>query len=1111
MSAEKKSVVSGALSLDGLTAAQKEAVSARGRVLVSASAGSGKTTTMVKKIIAAVADGVSLGDMLVLVYNDAAANELRERLHGALFDAACVSDGKNREVFREALDALGAAQIGTIHSFCRSLIKENFEKLGISPSFDILSEREAEKYEDEALGVVFARLFDDKDATFMQLADALSSKRKEDGLRAAVRKIYSVIEIQSDRVGFAEKIRAGYRAADGGEYRRVLEEALHSEARRIREALESVLPVHAATGQKSWLLKCSAVARMCAEAEEADFARITELAADTSVFGMRAAKKEGADDDAVELGKDACNAAKKMFADWLSAFGGLDIASMHAQNAVFVDKLLELAKMLDDELFAMKRTDDVMTYADLEYFAAELVRMCDFKGRFKAVFVDEYQDVNPVQEFIINSLLPEDAFMVGDVKQCIYAFRLADPDIFLRRKRDYDANNGGKAIEFNVNFRSVSAVLKFVNEIFDVVMTKESAGVDYASDGHFGNIEKTDSPDAGSEGGAEVHVFPYKGRSSKPGIYEEARFIAGKIRELTANAKGENGRPVGFGDCVVLVRSRSADMKRLASYLADEGIPVDDGIFDGDTPRAERELVRFLSVLNNPRDDINLAGFMLSYFGGFDESELALIAAERTDGGDFYDAVLAAAGKDTTLGKKTAAMLAMLDEYRLKASFKNVTELMQSIVSDFDLDAYAATESEGGAEKLLSFIATTEGRESSSGIGKFLAAYAAAQDGRAETKRPAGGNRVRFATYHAYKGLESPVVFAAGAAAGASGRRTDGTVLTDNKGFVGLNYYDFVSRREVRTLSYHALRRMTAERERRESMRLYYVLLTRAKQYLYVTGACGEKKAANLGKRPLITAPESLLDYIFDVRFRHGLSAPCIKHEVAENAPGVVIDRPLPPLGSVKEEDAEIIAKTQSFKYPYTAETELSMKYSVSALDGGGDELTLGAFADRADEGIIYHKIMERIDLGASDEEAVCEELNRMVAEGSLTAEETEQVDLSAVVRCLKSPLMQKARESTCYREKSFLMYVPAAEVGQGGSKDKVLVQGVIDLLIDGDERVIVDFKNSLLQNAEALEKYKKQLKLYKKAVESSFLGKVDKILLYSFKTGKIVDAEKDI
>ena len=1095
-----------ALTYEGLTPSQREAVAAEGRVLVSASAGSGKTTTMVRKIISAVAAGVPLKDMLVLVYNDAAANELRERLHSALFEAACVSDGAEREMFRDALDALASARIGTIHSFCRSLIKENFEKLGVSPSFDILSQGEAERYENEAMNTVFARYFAEGDEVFMQLADALSYGRKEDGLRDAVARIYDVTEIRPDREAFIERVRESFRARDGGEYRRVLEEKMHAAARRIRLALESVLTVHSATGQESYLAKCRAVIRECERVEEADMDGITAISRNTSAFEMKAVKKKGADEDAVELSKEAFDEAKKLFGEWKEAFFGVDIAGMHAQNAVFVDKLLEIVQRTDVEFSAMKRADDVMSYADLEFFAAELVRENDFSGKFLRVFVDEYQDVNPVQEFIIDSLLPADAFMVGDVKQSIYAFRLADPEIFLNRKRRYSEHDGGRAIEFNTNFRSVSAVLKFVNELFDVIMTEESAGVDYASEGHFAiGEDKKDADGNALCGGAEVHLFPYEGRSSKAGIYEEARFIAGKIRELISGATGEDGRSLGYGDCTVLVRSRSAAMRRLAEYIAAEGIPVDAGIFAAETSRAERELVRFLSVLDNPRNDIDLAGFMLSYFGGFDESDLAFIAPLRPEGGDLYDAVLAAAKEDDPLGHRVAEMLKMLDSYRLKASFKSVPELMQSIVSDFDLDAYAELEGDGGAAKLTAFVTAKAGKDNWSGIGKFLADYAAAEKERTDAKRPSGGNKVRFATYHAYKGLESPVVFAAGTASGLSPRRTEGDMLTDNRGYIGLSHFDFGKRAKTRTLSLRAVRAMTEERERREEMRIYYVLLTRAKQYIYVTGACARKKAEAFGKRPSVKAPNCLMDHISEVKYKRGISARCFVHDVAEAAPGVVLDKPLPPLGIARKEDSAAIERAISFEYPYDGATRLAMKYSVSALDGGGDELTLGAFADRADEGIIYHKIMEHIDLAATSEAAVAEEIGRMVLAGTLSEEEAKAADVGCIVRCLRSPIMQLARESVCFRERSFMMYLPAEEVGQCGD-DKVLVQGVIDLLIDGRERVIVDFKNSYLRSEEALEKYKKQLNLYKKAVESSFFGKVDKILLYSFKTGRTIE-----
>lgn len=1102
------------ISLAKLTDRQREAVMTEGKVLVSASAGSGKTTTMVTKIIHAVSQGVALGDMLVLVYNEAAANELREKLHDKLFEAACLSNGAERERFTRSLDELTSANIGTIHAFCRSLIKENFEKLGVSPAFDILNESEAAKYFDDATNAVFARYYSERDEVFMQLVDVLSQSRKEDNLRDVVKNIYAVTEIQPDRKSFVQSVRESYRDVWGGEYARVAVAGARSELLRIKKILENELPVLHGTGQTKYVDKARAVIELCEAAQTADFAGMSRLARDCEgVFAVRVKISPGGDRDAVDITKEAIKSAATVFRNWNNTYADSEqITAMHAQNAVFADKLLEITERTDDEFAALKRDDDVMTYSDLEFFAAELVRKFDFKGRFKAVFVDEYQDVNPVQEFIIDSLLPENAFMVGDVKQCIYAFRLADPGIFLDRKRRYDYGiTPGKSIAFNSNFRSVNAVLDFVNELFDVIMTEKSSDVDYAGEGHFVvGKPKEDKEGHALEGGAEVHYFPYEGNSDKKGVYAEAKFIADKIKSLVGTVRDEDGKTTGYGDCVVLIRSRSASTKRLARFIAAEGIPLDTGIFADESSRPEDELVGFLTVLDNPRNDIPLAGFMLSYFGGFDESELAVIAAKRGEGEDFYDAVLAAAKESTPLGRKTADMLAMLDEYRLKASFKSVPELMQSIVSDFNYDAYVEACGEGSAEKIIAFVTARADKDSAAGLGKFLAAYGKAKSDRSD-RRPAGGDKVRIATYHSYKGLEAPVVFAAGAGIPWGGRSNDADVVTDNRGFIGLNYFDFEKRVKLPTLTMRAVKLMKSERERREEMRLYYVLLTRAKQYLYVTGAYPVTKSESFGKKPLKDAPKCLLDYISEVKYENGLKTPCFRHETEECLPHTEAVAPFVRPGAPLPTDEAVLKRAMSFEYPHFAETGLAMKYSVSALDGGGDEVTLGAFADRADEGVIYHKIMEHIDFGATDAAAVRDELARMVAEGVLTEEERAQADVKALVRCLESPIMKKARESTCLREKSFIMYVAASEVGQGESSDKVLVQGVIDLLIDGKERIIVDFKNSLLNNAEALEKYKKQLKLYKKAVESSFLGKVDKILLYSFKTGKTVDVEKDI
>ena len=1100
--------------LKGLTDSQREAVTAEGRVLVSASAGSGKTTAMVRKIVSEAEKGVSVKDMLILVYNEAAAAEIKDRLHSALFEAACLADGKKRRDLRDDIDALPSASIGTIHSFCGRFIRENFEKLGVSPSFDILGESEAKRYEEEALDAVFERLNASGDETYLRLADALASGRRENYFRAVVKKLYEVIEIQPDRAAFREKVRASYDDPDGGIYTEAIARSVREKARRAREVLEYTLPAHSVAGHESYAAKSAAMIPWLVAVEHAGFAEIMRLIRETSVLDMKCAVKSGTRNEMSEASRKTyasiSNACKKLLAD----FADRDfIERSRAQNAEFVSKLLDIAAELDGELTAMKRADDVMSYSDLEHYAAELVRSGEFAGTFKQVYVDEYQDVNPVQEFIIANLLPEDAFMVGDVKQSIYGFRLADPAIFLGRKHRYERGEGGRAIEFNSNFRSVRTVLEFVNEVFDGIMTKETSDIDYAVDGHFEiGGEKKDVTGEPLTGAAEIHVFESCG-SARSAPHEEAAFVISKIRELVGRVRKEDGSLISYGDCAILVRSRSPLVYELADRLEAAAIPVDRGILARSASAPEAALVRFLSVIDNPRNDIELAGFMLSFFGGFDESELALIAGRRPAGGDLYDAVLAEAKEDTPLGKKTAAMLDVLADYRLKASFKSVHELMQSIVSDFEYDAYVRASGEGGADKIVAFVAKEGGGDSHAGIGRFLETYAAASSAKKEGGRPSGGDRVHIATHHAYKGLESPVVFVVGTGAKFGGDKTRGApvnVRVDNRGYVAMKHFDFGARKTADTYTMAALEVMEEERARKEELRLFYVALTRAKQYLYITGSCTPAQYAAFGGPPSVDPPKTLLGFLSDLRFRGGLKHPCVSHPSSGPALPVVRTEDLPSFGEAREGDVAAIKKALSFVYPHRTATGLAMKYSVSALDGGGDEVTLGAFADRADEGIAYHKVMEHIDFAAQGREGVERELDAMVASGAITEKERAEVDADAVARCLAHPVMQLARESVCHREKSFLMYVPAKEVGAASTEDRVLVQGVIDLLIDGRERVIVDFKNSALRSAEALEKYKKQLNLYKKAVESSFSGKVDRILLYSFKTGDIVELEKE-
>ena len=338
----------------------------------------------------------------------------------------------------------------------------------------------------------------------------------------------------------------------------------------------------------------------------------------------------------------------------------------------------------------------------------------------------------------------------------------------------------------------------------------------------------------------------------------------------------------------------------------------------------------------------------------------------------------------------------------------------------------------------------------------------------------------------------------------------------DSKGYIALNDFDFESaEKNDRTIARFATRKLYDKKTLGEEMRLLYVALTRAKRYMYVTSSISNEKLKTFGKIKGISAPGSMLDIIDDAicngaNISYSLHRNELLDDISQKKQTYVFPAANPELvGKIEE--------MQSFVYPHEKATKLAIKYSVSALDSL-DEQTVSAYTDGdfKDVGTIYHKIMQHIDFATSGVKEVEQEIARLVEEKAITQEEVDMAReadgdefLKKIARCLDGDIIRKAyeweKQGRCVREKAFMMYKPAREVRSDFDADeKVLVQGVIDLFIDGDEKIIVDFKNSLLKNENSLEKYEKQLNLYRIAVESAISAKVDKLLLYSFKTGEI-------
>jgi len=1125
-----------------LTDQQKRAVLEKGKILVSAAAGSGKTATMVKRIMLMIGEGLSIKNILVLVYNTAAADELKDRLYAELFDRACSESGKERERYRRELDNLPFCHISTIHSFCAALLRENFDKAGLSPTFDVLDESAHAVYKNNALNAVFADYAEKNDEEFLDVAEIFAQARKEDNLKANILKIHSLLDVQHDRNEFLKRVENCFSSFKDSEYMRVLEKYYKDFFGDAELALEEDRELLLASGVAKHIEAFGIADGIIKSMLSApDFYGICKIAssAEKPEFGRKSKKMSDETKRVMDTVKEVIEdvySEISALSDIYNQFGFFEKA--HAQNAGYVRKIIEITERFDSELKRLKDDDGVLSFEDLQHRAVELLDGHPELGdSFDAVFVDEYQDVNPTQERIIRSLIRNDCFMVGDVKQSIYGFRLADPTIFLARRKEYD-EGGGISIDFNKNFRSSKEILGFVNDVFDVVMTDKSADVDYKNTAAF------DLKGSPSFGPVQVHLFTNKKADRKiaEGLYDitqhvqedegvkasvyEGRFIASEIKSLVGRALGD-GKYIGYGDIAVLFRSRRDGARRIVEQLKLEGIPVDESVFGNTDRRPEGELISLLRVIDNPRQDVPLAGFLLSFFGGLNENELAKIAAE--EGECLYDKVqffiqkyaqdceIKAQDGDsefrelaarTALAARLKDLFKTVSDLRIRASFKSVGELMSSIVSDFGYDAYLMSFGEAEVYALKSFISTAGSRDGES-LGKFLEEYLELE---ASTAPSGGGDRVKISTFHSFKGLEIPVVFVADAGAAFKSDAGTSDLTAAGSGYIGLSYFDFETRRKNNnTLSKIAVSKIAKQIRLKEEMRLFYVALTRAKQLMYVTASITDRKYSLLDIDRRIGGAGCDLDFIYEAKMKGKLNAAIFPPQ-DRGEDRIFGSSPAKRMLPSSKELVEDILKEQKRGYAYAQSTQMSMKYSVSALVNKDEPLPeIFSESDGASVGTAYHKVMQFIDFFATDGDAVRAELLRLKDEGILSEDEYSRIDEDVILRCLTSEIMGCARDALlsgrCLREQRFMMYRPASDISsEFPSSDKVLVQGVVDLFIMGEKNILVDFKFSGLSDEKLAEKYEKQLHLYKTAIEGAVCGKVDRTVLYSFKSGNTIE-----
>ena len=1061
---------------------QLRVLEASGNMLVSASAGSGKTAVMIEKIRRLLVRGESLKNMVVCTFTTAAAADMKYKLAKALADPQTRAEMDPRHRQRET-EYLPQAAITTIDGICARLVRSYFYRTDADPAFEVLSDGEKNVLQAECLSDVLEHADGER---FALLYDALLADRTDDRIRAFVRNLYEFSEIQPDPDGWLNDCLR-----------------IYDDPQAVADALQQMLR-----------------AERTALAAEADALRIDTVQA---AFTRNIAACEGLTDWLNRLADrpkptgripdwaQPLHERYKDLAGRIEKFLDKEDAWNAAPDAVAArpeaEVLVQLTRDFRAEYAAVKRKRGKLDFSDLEHYALEIL-MSDAAEAIQAgvryMFVDEYQDTNPLQEEILNLLSARaDLFEVGDLKQSIYAFRLCDPRIFLHKYRAYAAGRGGQAYLLNANFRSSQSVVAGVNAVFGRAMTEAFGGVNYTETPLTCTRNKQGRLRLKLIEGTRTETYPavYSPRADKGGVgkkYAMAKEIADDISKLlyrVPDKDDEKQQPVRPSEIAVISRSRSQTLAELYDILRARKIPAAYTVKSRacDNP-AVRPVVNMLRLIDNRDNDVMLAACLQSRFGGMTESEWnALSAAEKKDLGGpgglteenladvrracptaetFADAVAAYAG---TLRPKLDAFLARLDRYEKLAAERPAEEVAGILVSESEYFEYLYSLENG--ETLAADLSAFLAMPAAAGTISDLLEYT---DSTEETGA-AAGDCVQLMTAHASKGLEFKYVFLADADRKFRLDDVQGPVLFDSEYGLAVQQFDYDAHQTIPT----KLCLLTAARKKQrmleEELRILYVAMTRAQDELYIYGHTGGR-AETSGYMPWLTAalqsePAEGGDDIVLPRTTHISYKPnaTLQAAIERNLSACITRR------QEREQNPSVVQKT--------AVTALAEQEDEA--DGRVYECAHTDSERAAAVGTAYHLMMEHIDFYA-DFDAEWDKLRQRFPEAAAMCD-PERIRLAQ--RCMA----EFAAGKTQYREQPFIL------------DDKgTLVQGVIDLLlVDGDEAVIVDYKTTRSRDLDT-PAYRFQTGMYARATERLLKLRVRAVYLYSFFMDKPVLMDKN-
>ena len=1161
-------------------------------ILVAAAAGSGKTAVLIERIINIILQGqANVDELLVVTFTNAAATEMKVKLQKAL-RKRMEEDPKQAGPLSAQLDRMYQAYISTFHSFALRVIREYFYKIDVEPGFGICDEVQATILQTEAMEELFEECFEHDDllpgGSFRDFLRHYSGDRNEDALirdlianYGKLRSIPRYFEWADDRAEMLRYPETGY---EDSPVTALLRQTLASELEKaVRDAVLAESLVEAAglpriaeaiRAEKEGILAVQALlgAHPDGDAGGAPAVSLEEFfraAAAVQFPALRARKDEK---ETYALIKDDIKTLRERYKGTIRGLAakyaepGLEERFREMDAAYGYTKYyLEILKAFEERFAEKKKERNLMDFSDIEHTCAAILEDPEvsevLRNRFRYIFIDEYQDTNKLQEYLIGMIArPDNLFKVGDVKQSIYRFRQSDPKIFEQVRREYDREDRPDAvtIDLNRNFRSNRRTIDYINTIFEAVMPGYDEKARLYQDERFQrDPEEYDLM-------PEVHVLVEDGAEEllTDGDEEEeyqmsrseaeARHIADIIHGILGQEfyDGKIGarRKATPRDIVILMRGIKSHAgiyhKVLTEQRIDSHVNDEEGYFD----TVEVSIaVSLLKVIDNFRQDIPLLAVLRSEIGGFTPEELAEIRASANETGErmpYHKACTRylTAGSCPELRATLSEILSRLERWRSDAGSMALDEFIWHVLTDSGYYLYAGA-MYGGRQRQanLRTLADRARLYQDAGVaslGGFLRYVEILKSKEVRTGQAVlvseDDDVVRIMTIHKSKGLEFPFVIVAGMGRPIRRDTAGKGFLIDSDIGVSMSYVNKERKFWRSTILQRIIAEKGGEEAFQEELRILYVALTRAREKLILVGTVRNRERLE----QTVPGTGSYFEIIKgQLRTDQNLFRISEAGELKPQRRTNNLEQFLQARAGLRQDEAERfrkqVAERLEYRYPEEQALSAKAKYSVSELRALKEKtalperrISLNGPAFEADGGITgaeigtgYHRIMEALDFSrcgtdGPEDAAATERYIRETAEalrdsGAIEAGVFARIDRERILDFFRSPIGKRAvlaaAAGTMHKEWPFTLRTEVD--GQ-----QVLVQGIIDCCFEeAGSLILIDYKSNYVRGGadgavqEVVERYREQLRLYREALEAGTGKTVAESCLYLFAAGRAV------